>query len=377
VTASIRREDVVRYRFHRHQLDRNAGTATSGTDVDVLDFGVQDTGGDGARWALEVRGAPPADDGDLAYAWTLRGAPHAYRRSDLAAIAVATAPYSEADAAKRIISANKALKAAGIPALDALRTVADHLRTIVTKPMPKGDMSAALTATLDEPFKRFCTVCDATHVYEMPFRLAALQAGLVLEPDTSPPVLHRVPHLRAAKFAHLAGDADERFDVIRNALRFFGPTRVADVAELLDAPRKEVDAHWPDDAVDVSVAGSGSGQRFVLADDVDALRSPPSAAGTVRLLGPYDPYVQLRDRELLVPGEAHRKALWPVLGRPGAIVVDGEVVGVWRPKAEGGKLTVRLDPWKRLTGKVRAAVDEQAERLAAHRGVALASVTAD
>lgn len=79
---------------------------------------------------------------DLVIAWTLRGAPHAYRRPDVSAVAVASAPFSESDAAKRIFDAAKPLKAAGIPALEALRRIAGHLRDIVDQPTVKGDAAA-------------------------------------------------------------------------------------------------------------------------------------------------------------------------------------------------------------------------------------------
>jgi hypothetical protein len=109
---AMSRRDVLRFRFHRHQLDREADSARSVTDVDLLDYEVQDTGPDGPAWALCIRGAPTealhraADPPtDLAITWTLRGAPHAYRRKDLAAVATATAPWSEADAAKRVFDA--------------------------------------------------------------------------------------------------------------------------------------------------------------------------------------------------------------------------------------------------------------------------------
>ena len=105
--------------------------------------------------------------------------------------------------------------------------VADHLREIVKNPMVKGDVSSRLTELVDEPYLRYCRPCRATHVYEMPFRLAALQAGLELEPGTSPPVLRRIPRLRRPGYAHLATEADRAFDVIRNHLRFYGPARAA------------------------------------------------------------------------------------------------------------------------------------------------------
>ena len=42
----------------------------------------------------------------------------------------------------------------------------------------------------------------------------------------------------------------------------------------------------------------------------------------MRLLGPFDPFLQARDREVVVPDPAHRKDLWRTLGRPGGVLVD-------------------------------------------------------
>lgn len=58
--------------------------------------------------------------------------------------------------------------------------------------------------------------------------------------------------------------------------------------------------------------------RFVLDADLEAVAAAGSDAAdrTVRLVGPYDPYLQLRDWELLVPEEARRKDPWRPLGAP-------------------------------------------------------------
>ena len=70
-----------------------------------------------------------------------------------------------------------------------------------------------------------------------------------------------------------------------------------------------------------------------------------------------------------------RKDLWRTLGRPGAVVVDGEVLGTWRPKTSGDQLTVTVDLWRRPTTRERSKVDEGAERLASFRGVDLKAVS--
>ena len=88
VIGAVRRDDVLRFRVHAQELD---ATTSSRHDAAVLDLGVQDTGPDGAGWALEIRGSrPPA--ADLVLGWTLRGAPHCYRRREVAAVAAAVRP---------------------------------------------------------------------------------------------------------------------------------------------------------------------------------------------------------------------------------------------------------------------------------------------
>ena len=77
----VDRHQVMNFRVRAQQLDRDEGTLA---DTAVLDIGVQNTGPDGARWALAVRGVDVAglSDADVVLLWTVRGAPHLYRRAE-------------------------------------------------------------------------------------------------------------------------------------------------------------------------------------------------------------------------------------------------------------------------------------------------------
>jgi hypothetical protein len=362
MVRSATRRQVLGFRVRAQQLDRETGSLA---DTAVLDIGVQDTGPDGALWALAIRGAGELPADELATVWTIRGAPHVYRRVDLPMIASATAPFSDADAGKRIFDAAKPLKAAGIPNLTALDTVAGAMRSIVTAPMVKGEMSTRLTAAMDEPYLRFCVPCNAIHSYEQTFRLSALRAGLELQPGTSPPVLQPIPGFAPAP------EVPDRLDVVRAYLRLLGPATPKLVAGYLDAPVKDVQARWPDDAVEVDVEGE---RRWLLPEGADLLDDPPVAT---RLLGPFDLYLQARDRPLLVKDPARAKDLWRMLGRPGGVLADGEIVGTWRARRSGRAVTVTVELWAPMAPVVRTAIDGQAERLAAFRGIALKRVEVD
>ncbi|MCW2539226.1 MAG: hypothetical protein JWN95_951 [Frankiales bacterium] len=371
MTDGITREQVIRYRLRAQQLGRPTATLA---DTAVLDYGVQDTGPDGSHWALAVRGVDVAamTDQHLALVWTLRGAPHLYRRADLSRIAAAIEPFSADDAAKRIFDASKPLKAAGIDTVDALNHVATTMHSVISKSVDhalvKGEVSGQLSSMLDEPYLRYCRPCQATHIYEMPFRLAALRAGIELDAGTSPPVLRLIPRFKPA------ATVPRRFDVIRCYLRLLGPATPKTVAAYIDAPVKEVSRRWPADAVPVTVDGE---QRWVLEADADALNdagAPHDGEKPTHLLGPFDMFLQGKDRSLLVPSTDHAKSLWPVLGRPGAVLLEGDIAGTWRPRKSGRALTVNVRLWSKIRAGQRHQIEAASQRLAAFRNTTLHGV---
>jgi hypothetical protein len=400
--TTVTRAQALRFRSRAQQLDRPVDPERAPTDAAVLDLGVQVTGQAAHTWALANRGVPaPADPGDwesaLGLAWTVRGAPHAYRRADLPAVQRALRPFSEADAGKRIADANRPLRAAGISAVAALTRVATVMREIVDQPLAKGEVSGRLAAELPAPYLRQCRPSRAVHLYEQPFRLAALPAGLELTPGTSPPVLRRidgwpdgavdlsapavptvpavpsVPSVPSVPIVTSPEETAARLDLVRAALHLLGPTTPEHVAGYLDAPVRDVRDRWPADAEQVVVVDEDAeaSPAWVLAGDRELLdaAATPDGSPVVRLLGPFDLLLQVRDRELLVPDPDRRAELWPVLGRPGAVVVDGVPVGSWRPQASGRRLRVLVEQWGPWGRSVSARVRAEAKALAAHRGL--------
>lgn len=370
----ITREQVLAHRVRTQGLSRDPGTV-AGTAVEILDVGVQDTGPDGAGWALAIRGARPGLDG-LVLGWTLRGAPHYYRRTDLSSVVDSMLPLSHTDAGSRIVDAVKPLSAAGITAGAGLATMASTMRELVAEPMVKGDVSGALTKVLPEPYVRWCRPCGVTHPFEQTFRLGAFFGGLELEPGTSPPVLRRVPRWRSRVGAltglptvapaegSIPGD-----QLLLAVAQHLGPVAVNDLATFLDAPLKDVKARV------AALTGEGRLDEVRIAGKAALIRPADAASfdgpgvSGVRLLGPYDLFLQARDRDLVVPDKGRHKELWPVLGRPGAVLAGGEVVGTWRPRASGRKLKLLIEPWGAWSTRLNREVDAQAELLAGFRGV--------
>jgi hypothetical protein len=365
----VTREQVIAYRIRAQQLDRSARSIGR---LAVLEIGVQDAAGEQARLAFDARlPKPPAADAfgpdkPLALVWSLRGAPYVHRRADLDALAGALYPLSEADAIQRLNETGPSVKRKGMAAMEQFTTAVATMREVVRTPMAKGAASTAVTRQLPKAMWRECRACKTSHISDSAMRTASLPAGLELQPGTSPPVLQRRPKAKLPKQPDLAALTT----LARAYLTLLGPGTPAHVAGYLEARRPDIEQAWPDDLVEVRVDGT---RAWLPKDALKALRSAP-APDLVRLLGGFDPYLQARDRDLIVPDKAAQKALWPVLGRPGAVFVDGEVAGTWRPNTSGRKLTVQVEQFAPLPPPVWQQVEAEAERVAAVRGLELAAV---
>jgi hypothetical protein len=366
----LHREQVLAHRVGAHGLVERAERLA---DVAVLDLGVQNSPPGSLPVALSTRlthpldpGADLTDGGTLTLAWSLRGAPHLHRTAALPAIAAACWPRDDADAAARLSWQRARLAEVDGAARRAIRVVADAVRSVLTGPLTKGELSAAVTAVAAPELSPFCRPCGVHHVGEQLLRLAALAGGARLQPGSRPLLIEPIPGWAGPPDDGAAGSTPLQ----QLYLRFFAPVSRADVAGFLGTSRGVTASAEPPDLVAVEVDGRPG---LVPATTVDAvLAAEPS--DIVRLLPPSDPLLQGRDRDVLVPGRALHARLWTSIGAPGAVLSGVDLVGTWRTRQRGSALDVALEEFRSLTPGERAGVAEEAERLAVVRGVRLGAL---
>lgn len=361
MALDVDRRQVLAYRMFAHGLLRD--TDAPG-ELGVLDLGVQDTNVNSARLAMATRlpgdHDDPLMDPSFTLLWSFRGAPHLHRTGDLPGLARALWPVSDTDATARLAAERAPLKAAGIGGREAFTTAAEAMRAEVTGPMTKGEVSTAVTARLAEAYSYRCRSCKATHVYGGLFQLVGLFAGVRLVPDRSPTTLAPLADQPSLPPASTGAGA-----LIRAYLRLHGPATLAEAAGYLGTNQSGIRGAWPDGLVEVRLDGRGA---WIPEEGVEALRTASPDADVVRLLPPSDPYLQARDRDLLVPDRARQKAVWRILGNPGAVLIGGEIVGVWRVRAAAkARLEITVRPFDDAATS-RAAIEAEAERVAAARG---------
>ena len=154
---------------------------------------------------------------------------------------------------------------------------------------------------------------------------------------------------------------DARLELAHRYLHIFGPSTPEAFADWAGIPsRRGIDAF---DALHRSLTPVRTpiGDAWILTRDEPTFRAAPGPPASARLLPSGDAYFLLwgADRELLVPDADRRSALWTPRVWPGAVLVEGEVVGTWR-RAEA---TVTIQPWRRLSRAARDAVEREAESL--------------
>ncbi len=361
--VEVSRDQVLAHRLRTQQLDRSESDPKA---LAVWELGLQESPAGSAALALAAR-LPGgwADVPDLSdarswiTAWATRGAPVVLPAGRAASFAAALWPADDADAVNRLAGTGQQFRTDGTDPVEALRVTAEAMAAATTEPTTKGEVSTEVSAHLPEAYITWCRPCQAHHLGDQLMRLAGLPAGLRLVPGASPATLAPI-----ARWPGVPAEQSGADELAAAYLHLCGPATPAELGTFLGTSGKAVKHLWPDDAVPVRVEGR---KAWIAPDDLDDLTSAEPTEGLVRVLPRSDPWLLAKDRNLIVPDAAVRKVLWPTLGWPGAVLVDGEVAAAWRTRSSAKVLTVTVEPFGRLTKPVRAAIAEEAEAVAAQR----------
>ena len=157
---------------------------------------------------------------------------------------------------------------------------------------------------------------------------------------------------------------EARRELLRRFLHVSGPGTAAGFGNWAGIKPKRAVSIVDDLADELTAVRTPIGDAWILTADERSFRDGPTTSGdpaSVRLLPSGDAYTlhQGADRELLVPDAARRAMLWTPRVWPGAVLIGGEIAGVWR-RAEA---RVTVQPWRALTAREHEAVEAEAASL--------------
>src|SRR6266540_3659505 len=154
---------------------------------------------------------------------------------------------------------------------------------------------------------------------------------------------------------------EARLELARRYLHVFGPATPEAFATWAGiGPRAGIDTFTTLDK-SLTQVRTPIGEAWILNRDEPLFLLAPSSAAPARLLPSGDTWFLLQgpDRELLLPDESQRRALWTSRVWPGALLVEGETVGTWRRAGH----VLAIQPWRRLSQAQRNAVESEAGSL--------------
>jgi len=154
---------------------------------------------------------------------------------------------------------------------------------------------------------------------------------------------------------------EARLELARRYLHIFGPATSDVFAKWAGIGRREGRAAFDRLEAELTPVRTPIGDRWTLTAGEATFRSAPTSPAPARLLPSGDAYWLLHgaDRELMVPNVDRRDELWTPRVWPGALLVDGEIVGTWRRAAK----KLDLQTWRALSSGERAAVEAEAQSL--------------
>ncbi len=154
---------------------------------------------------------------------------------------------------------------------------------------------------------------------------------------------------------------DARLELARRYLHVYGPATAAAFGRWSGIGPRPGAAAFEALGTSLTPVRAPAGGAWILAQDEAAFRAAPGPVAPARLLPSGDAYFLCHgaDRDLLVPDDGRRRALWTPRVWPGALLVGGEIAGTWR-RAD---TVLTVQPWRPLSPAERDAVAAEAQSM--------------
>jgi hypothetical protein len=152
-----------------------------------------------------------------------------------------------------------------------------------------------------------------------------------------------------------------RLELARRYLHVFGPATPASFAQWAGIGGAAARGVFRELEGTLTAVRTPVGDAWILAEDEAAFRAQPGPVAPARLLPSGDAFYLAwgADREILVPDAKRRAELWLSRVWPGAVLVGGEIAGVWRRSGS----QISIDAWRRYSSREKEAVESEAMSL--------------
>jgi hypothetical protein len=319
----------------------------------------------------ELFDAAVSEEKSVVQTWGMRGAPYFIPTVDAAVFTTGVLPPTEDAMRHFLLGAGPDVDRLGMSLTEAVELTGAEIRGVLSgRRLAINELGAELAQRIAHSLPRRQRGLwneEGPHAKGQPLgeavvhfclRILTLQQVVCFAPRVG----NKAPFVLTDEwFGHPIPDTDPtavRAELLRRYLHCYGPSTRAGFAAWLGVQVGDTGPWWSlveDELTPVAYRGTA----WMLTDDLAALRSAPTTRG-VRLLPPRDAYTQLRDRETVVEKKYHRD-VWKTSGDPGTVLADGTIIGTWRPRKSGRKLTIAVKTFTALPSRHKTAVQSEAE----------------
>jgi hypothetical protein len=385
-TALPGRDQALAFRLEGHHL---AARLPPGSLLRAAGAcGLQNTPPGSAALALHARLAdltPGAleqallQEKSLLQAWSLRAAPRLFPTAQAAVYTLGVLPNDEAGLRFFIYGVEAALDQIGISATETLKLVsAALLEELDGRLLTKNALGAALArritprlpAGLRPAWESPSMYAPGQSLGESVARfflpVAALQGACCHAERRGDQAYYALTGQWLGRPLPERPIGEARAELVRRYLSCYGPSTPNGFAAWSGISPAQASQAWQgveNELVEVQIGGRTS---WLLRGDLERFHSPASPSGA-RFLPPHDPYLEMRDRELLIPERARQRQVWRTSGNPGILLVGGRPAGLWRPQKKGARLSLTVELFEPLETKLQTEVESEAQALAEFR----------
>lgn len=171
----------------------------------------------------------------------------------------------------------------------------------------------------------------------------------------------------------LVPSAQGTAELARRFLHAYGPATPRAFADWLGSTPAQAKRLWQQIEEELEPVTAAGKKAFILQSDRESFRCADTEEALL-LLGPHDPYLDIRDRAILLEDTAAQRQVWRTVGNPGVILKAGKIIGIWKTRTQRENLSVSTTLREPLSAPEQRELERQIEGYASFRGLALQGI---
>lgn len=165
--------------------------------------------------------------------------------------------------------------------------------------------------------------------------------------------------------------ADAGKELVRKFLHCYGPDTVSSFMNWLGCSRQQADRLWNTIVGEMEPVKVDGKTCYMLSEDMECLKNSGQSGERMILLGAHDPYLDMRNKTVILENKLLQREVWKLVGNPGVILKGGRIIGTWRVKTLKDNLDVSMTVWEGIKMAEQNQLKELAEEYAVFRGIHL------